>query len=126
MLGVTELGRTIVLEIARTDPERARGLMGRREVPLGTGMIFLFDELGDHPIWMFNCLTSLDLVWLDAERRVIHVETAAPPCAEPPCPSYDAPRPSRYVVEVGGGQAESLGLALGTRLMLTPDPRELR
>jgi len=50
-----------VLEIAATPEQRALGLMGRSEVPRGTGMIFLFDEPAREGFWMKNCLVALDI-----------------------------------------------------------------
>ncbi len=116
----TPSGASLVLEVARSDAERARGLMGRLEVPAGTGMFFLFDEVGRHPIWMFNCLTELDLIWLDEERRIVNLVERAPVCRAQPCPNYGSEFPSAYVIEVGPGQARELGLVPGGRVLLSP------
>src|ERR671933_2557521 len=52
------------VEVARTNPTRARGLMFRRELPSDHGMLFVFDETSNHAMWMHNTLIPLDLIYL--------------------------------------------------------------
>src|SRR4051794_41038727 len=48
-------GKTAVeVEIAATPASTERGLMWRRELPAGKGMLFIFDEVTDHSFWMKN------------------------------------------------------------------------
>ena len=44
----------VEIEVARTDEQRARGLMFRRDLPRDRGMLFIFDETSEHPFWMHN------------------------------------------------------------------------
>ena len=102
------------VEVARTDEQRARGLMFRRDLPHDSGMLFVFDETSEHPFWMRNTLIALDMIYLGDDRRVVGVvENAAP--------RTDSPRtvgkPSRYVVEVGGGEAAAHAVGPGTRVV---------
>jgi hypothetical protein len=114
----TPNGQTLSLEVRRSVGERARGMMGRRSVPPGTGMLFVFEEAGRHSFWMRGCLIPLDIVWLDARGEVVDVEANAPPCTDSPCPSYAPRAPASYVIEVGAGRAEPLGLVPGARVLL--------
>jgi uncharacterized membrane protein (UPF0127 family) len=95
-------------------------MMGRREAPAGTGMLFMFDHADPHTFWMFQCLIPLDIVWLDDSRTVIHVGESLPPCEGPAdsCPMYGPDRAARYVLEVAGGTARGLGIVPGARLLL--------
>ncbi len=116
----TPTGKVLLLEVMQTPAERARGMMGRSEVPPDSGMYFVFDVTGRHGFWMKNCLIPLDIVWLSEDLQVVHVERALPPCTEEPCPSWTPPVPARYVIEVGAGLAESYGLVPGARVLITP------
>jgi hypothetical protein len=109
----------VIAEIADTPARVARGLMFRREVPEGEGMIFVFPGRDLHVFWMKNTLVPLDMIWLDDDGAVVHVEASVPPCRADPCPSYGPPRLSRYVLEVRAGTAAREGLALGDRLRIS-------
>jgi hypothetical protein len=116
-------GRLIVAEIADTPERIQRGYMFRREVGDGEGMIFVFPEPGIHSFWMKNTLVPLDMLWLEEDGRVIHVEASVPPCRADPCPGYGPPRKARYVLEVRGGTAAREGLVIGDRVRISfPQP----
>ena len=102
----------VQVEVARTEEQRTRGLMFRRELGRDRGMVFIFDETSEHSFWMHNTLIPLDLIFLGEDRRVVGVVANA-------APQTDALRtvakPSRYVVEVSGGEAVAHGIGPGTR-----------
>src|SRR5262249_46661379 len=52
------------VELAVTDAERARGLMFRRELPEGQGMLFDFGRDQDIAMWMKNTFIPLDMVFI--------------------------------------------------------------
>lgn len=109
-------GKAVTAELAVTDAERARGLMFREKLLPDQGMLFVFEEEGFHSFWMKNTLIALDLVWLDAARRVIHIEADVPPCREDPCPTYGPKIPARYVLELKAGSAAAFGIKLYDQL----------
>lgn len=111
-------GETVTLEVAGTPEERERGLMFRPEVPRGTGMYFGYGIPDRSSFWMKNCLTALDIIWLDQRGVVVHLVEDVPPCREEPCPVYRTPVPASQVVELGPGEARRLGIAKGVRLIL--------
>jgi hypothetical protein len=99
-------GKVLQVEVMVKDEDRAMGLMFRPSLPLDKGMLFLFDGPPDfHTIWMKNCKFPIDILWLDEEKRVVHVGEAVPPCKEDPCPVYQPLRKASYVVELNAGQA---------------------
>lgn len=112
-------GRAFLAEIADTPEGRARGLMYRDRLEPGTGMVFIFEEPAPYSFWMKNTRIALDIVWLDRQARVVHIERQIPPCMEDPCPTYSPRRPAIGVLEVGGGQAD--GLRTGERLLMAAE-----
>jgi len=112
-------GRVVVAEIADTPYRMQYGYMFRKKVGVGEGMIFVYQAAGFPSIWMKNTLVPLDLVWLDADFKVAHVERAVPPCRKDPCPSYGSMRKANYVLEVQGGSIAPDQLALGDRLSVS-------
>lgn len=109
-------GGSVTAELALTDAERARGLMNRQTILPDQGMLFVFDEEAIHSFWMKNTLIPLDMLWLDKDRRIIHIEPNVPPCRADPCPSYGPPRPASYVLELKGGMAAVFGLKVHDQL----------
>jgi uncharacterized membrane protein (UPF0127 family) len=106
----------VQIEVVADDDTRAQGLMFRDRVPEGTGMLFVFPQSGDYPFWMKNTLVPLDMIWLDDQKRVVHVEPGVPPCKADPCPSYPPHAVAKYVLELGAGQAAKHRIVNGSTL----------
>lgn len=98
-------GRTLQAEVMIDPPDRARGLMFRDSLPEDRAMLFVFDDVGFHTIWMKDCRFPIDIVWLDEAQRVVHVAEAVPPCRKDPCPVYQPMQRAAYVVEMNARQA---------------------
>ena len=109
-------GKAVTAELAVTDEERQRGLMFRQKLASDQGMLFVFDGEDRYSFWMKNTLISLDILWLDKDRRIVHIARNVPPCEADPCPSYAPDRPGSYVLELAAGAAETYGLKLFDRL----------
>jgi uncharacterized protein len=117
-------GRSVTAELAVSDAQRARGLMNREMILADQGMLFVFDEEAVHSFWMKNTLVPLDMLWLDRDRTIIHIEREAPPCKADPCPSYGPGKPALYVLELKGGAAAAFGLKLHDKLDFLRPPRK--
>ena len=95
---------------------RALGYMDREHVGPEEGMLFVFEQVDRHGIWMKNCKFPIDIVWLDEDRRIVHVAESVPPCKADPCPAYEPLRRARYVLELNAGQARREGAVVGATL----------
>ena len=105
-------------EVARTLAERAQGLSGRPSLRPGVGMLFVFDSGRASTFWMKGMLFPLDIVWIDADWRVIQVTHEAavpsPDTSDQELPRYSAGAvPVRYVLEINAGVARELGIGPG-------------
>ncbi len=111
---------TFQVEIAQTATDRQQGLMFRRELPLDQGMLFI-QPPGPALFWMKNTYLSLDLLYFDADGRLLQIVAAAPPCTTPDCPIYPsiATAAVRYILEINAGEAARRGLQIGDRLQLS-------
>jgi hypothetical protein len=100
----------VEVEVAATPEARTRGLMWRRELPAGQGMLFLFPEESVQSFWMLNTLIPLDMLFIDSRRRIVGIVEQAEPR------TLDARTvgvPSQYVLEVPGGWARAQGVSRG-------------
>ena len=98
-------GKVLQVEVMVKDEDRQMGLMFRPSLPENRGMLFRFAGPDFHGIWMKNCKFPIDILWLDAERKIVHVQEAAPPCTKEPCAIYSPLHRAVYVVELNFGQA---------------------
>lgn len=113
-------GRRITVEIADDNAERTRGLMFRDRLEPGTGMVFVHTDEDMLAYWMKNTKIPLDILYFDAQRRLVSV-SHAPPCSlGDRCPPYPSSGPALYVLELNAGEASALGAEAGDTLTLGP------
>ena len=101
------------VELATNDAERARGLMFRKELPEGQGMLFDFEH--DQPVafWMHDTYISLDMIFIGGDGRIVRIADNTQPLSDRLIPSG---APARAVLEVIAGTARKLGIAPGDRV----------
>jgi len=102
------------VELATTDGTRAKGLMFRRALPKSQGMLFLYDQPQDIGMWMRNTYIPLDMIFIDADRRVHRIETHTEPFSMKIIPSGG---PVAAVLELNAGQADEIGLKPGDEVV---------
>ena len=90
--------------VARTDAERELGLGGRDSLSPETGMLFVFDHAEKYGFWMKDMKFAIDIVWLDENLRVVHVENSLLPETYPKI--FSPGENSRFVLEVAAGIAQ--------------------
>jgi len=102
-----------VVELSTNDAERSRGLMFRKELPEGRGMLFDFER--DQPVafWMHNTLISLDMIFIRGDGSILRIAENTEPLSDRLIPSGG---PARAVLEVIAGTARKLGIAPGDRV----------
>jgi len=107
-------GRTIQVETATTNVELLRGLMFRSALAPDRGMLFVYPHPDRYQTVMYQVLIPLDIIWLDAERRILEIDENAPPCGTQAskCTKYGS-HLSAYALEIGGGMARKNGLQVG-------------
>ena len=103
----------VVVEVARTDEERRRGLMYRQNLAPDAGMLFLFEEDEIHSFWMKNTLIPLDMIFIRKDGTVAGVVESAEPKT---LTGRTVGKQSRHVLEVNGGFARAHGIGEGTRV----------
>ena len=110
-------GREILAQVAETPEKQVVGLFFTEELPPGRGMLLAYREEDSHLTWTKNIHFPVDLIWLDRDRRVIHVEENVPPCKSDPCPAYGPEEPiALYVLQTAPGVARDNDLLPGADL----------
>jgi uncharacterized membrane protein (UPF0127 family) len=108
----------IVVEIADTPAARAAGLSNRDDLHGVDGMLLKWGGAGRHPIWMAGMKFPLDLIWIDADGRVLAVAPNVPPCRTEPCTLFEPEGTATAVavLELRAGGAAERRLAAGVRV----------
>ncbi len=112
-------GKVLQTEVMVKDEDRQMGLMFRPSLAEDHGMLFVFEHLGFHRIWMKNCKFPIDILWLDENKKVVHLAEGVPPCREDQCPDYGPLQRAAYVVELNAGQARRENAVIGSVLGFT-------
>jgi hypothetical protein len=104
---------TFAVEMAVTPEEQAKGLMFRRGLPEGQGMLFDFHREQPAAFWMKNTYVPLDMIFIRADGRILRIAENTVPLSETLVRSGG---PVRAVLEVVAGTAQKLGIAPGDRV----------
>ena len=111
---VTKTGvHSFSVEVVDNDADRAKGLMHRRSLPEGTGMLFDFHREQDVSFWMQNTYIPLDMIFIRADGRIHRIAENTVPHSLEQVPSRG---PVRGVLEVIAGTSRKLGMAPGDRV----------
>lgn len=113
-------GNPIAAEIAETIFERSRGLSGRQSIGSGEGMLFLFDTVEPHAMWMKDMEFPIDILWIK-NSIVVDIEESARP--EPGIPDasltrYGPDGAAELVLELPAGFAKMHGILIGDEVTL--------
>lgn len=112
---VTDRGRfAFTVELATTKAQQEWGLTGRESLAPDAGMLFVLATVRPVNMWMKEALIPLDMLFADAEGRIVTIEHEAAPRSTRLIPSG---APVRAVLEVGAGTARRLGIKAGDRLV---------
>lgn len=133
---VTIDGRVFTLELAADEQTRVRGLAMRETIEPDGGMLFSFRNSTLRRFVMRDCLTSIDIIFLDASGRVTrtHHMPVEPPRAEDGSegevgdslnreyharlPTYSSRYSAKYAIELAGGTLEQIEVGAGDRIEL--------
>ena len=101
------------VEMATTEDEKSKGLMYRRELADGKGMLFDFSPEQQISMWMKNTYISLDMIFIRADGRILRIAENTEPLSTKIISSRG---PARAVLEVVAGTAQKYGIRPGDRV----------
>jgi uncharacterized protein len=101
------------VEMATTDKEREAGLMYRKELADGKGMLFDFSPEQEVSMWMKNTYIPLDMIFIRADGTILRIAENTEPLSTRIIPSNGL---AKGVLEVIAGTAQKYGIAPGDRV----------
>jgi len=99
-------------QVAANPAQRATGLMFRREMPQGEGMLFIFEEASPQCFWMKNTLLPLTAAFVADDGTIVNLEDMKPQTTDSHCST----QPVRYVLEMNQGWFAKKGIKAGFKL----------
>jgi uncharacterized membrane protein (UPF0127 family) len=97
------------VEIANTDEQREYGLMHRKSLDDGKGMLFVFERDQILSFWMKNTLIPLSIAFISADGRILEIHDMEPQDTR----SIHSSRSARYALEVPQGWFNRAGVSVG-------------
>lgn len=106
-------GTVFRVDVADTSELRQKGLSGRPSLGTDEGMLFIFDTDNYWSFWMKDMRFPIDIIWLDKDKQVVHIEHNVQLDVEPYA-DYTSPDLARYVLEVAAGRARQANIRIGS------------
>ena len=113
----------VAVEIADTPRARQQGLMHRKHLEDGRGMLFFMEKVRVHSFWMKNTLIPLDILFLSPEGDIVGIVENAEPMTLTP---RRVANPSLDVLEVPGGWCQKHAVSAGDRVELSAARNPIR
>lgn len=109
-----QLGGTMFsARVATTDEEKTKGLSGTPSLAEGEAMLFVYDHDDKWSIWMKEMRYPIDIVWLNKDKKVVHIVKNAPPESYP-YESFTPKEDARYILELAAGTTSKRSIVIGT------------
>ena len=119
-INVTVNGVHLVADLAITGEQRTKGLAVKDSLAENESMLFYFPKANEYAFWMKDMKFPIDIIWLDTDRKVIHVEHSLDPCDSDACPLYKPEGKTQYVLETVAGFAKKYNVTEGTIVEFDP------
>ncbi len=104
-------GKTFNVEIADTKNLTEKGLSGHLPLASNEGMFFVFKKADIYGFWMKEMLFAIDIIWLDQDFKIVHMEKDVKPETYPKI--FYPSGPAMYVLEIASGESDKLALKIG-------------
>jgi hypothetical protein len=104
----------LTVEVVVTRRQQAQGLMHRRRLGRDAGMLFIYQPPQHVTMWMKNTLIPLDMLFIAPDGRVVKIAQRTVPMSVESIPSGGR---ITAVLELNGGTASRLGIAVGDRIL---------
>lgn len=79
------------------------------------GMFFIFEKEGSYNFWMKNMNFALDIIWIDADKKIVDIRENNQPCKES-CKSLIPAGQAKYALEVNAGFIKKNKIKIGEQV----------
>ena len=104
------------VEVVDTIETRAKGLMGRKELAVDSGMLFVYPSPQPLSFWMKNTLIPLSIAFIDEHLKIVKILDMDVPENEQDLPLYTCMKLCKYALEVQQGWFKNNGIHIGSKI----------
>lgn len=117
---------SVEVSYADSNEEIKRGLSGVESLKDREGKLFYFPREGYYKMWMKDMLIPIDIIWINDELKVVHVEENVRPESYPA--TYTSTQPARFVLEMNAFFSREYGVRTGSQVTIPAAdlPEDLR
>ena len=109
----------IQAKIADDSKERHAGLADYSSLPLGEGMLFVFDKSAPYVFWMKDVEFAIEIIWIDENKKIVDIAPNVPPepdKGEKELTRYKPKSDAKYVLEINAGLSALHNLQIGDQV----------
>src|SRR5215203_4597234 len=104
-------------DVPITSELMSKGLAVKNQLKENEAMLFIFEESAKHSFWMKDMKFPIDIIWLDSDGKIVHIEENLEPCPLVfVCPGYAPNADSQYVLETVAGFTQRHNISVGTNI----------
>ena len=116
LLPLTIKGKTIKVEVVRTEKEKEKGLMFRERMGKDEGMLFVYERQERLSFWMKNTRLPLSIAFIDKKGKIVDIQDMEPFSLR----THASSSPAKYALETNQGWFKRNGIHVGDSVNLPP------
>jgi uncharacterized membrane protein (UPF0127 family) len=107
----------LIADLAITNDQQVKGLDVKDQLKENEGMLFVEKQPAKYDFWMRGMKFPIDIIWLDSNRTVIHIEHNLQPCvSDLHCPLFTPDKDALYILETVAGFSQKHNVKIGTHM----------
>jgi len=104
-------GSVINVAVADTPALREKGLSKREILRDDEGMIFVFDTIDRHTMWMKDMYFPIDIIWLDENFKIVDIHKSVSISSYPN--TFQPSTGAGFAIEANAGYSNRHGVKVG-------------
>ena len=114
---VTVEGFVLNADVPVSNELFTKGLAVKNQLKENEAMLFIFDDPAKHPFWMKDMKFPIDIIWLDSDGKVVHIEKNLQPCVSVLIyTKYSPNTDSQFVLETVSNFTQRHNISIGTNI----------
>lgn len=118
-INLTAGSLNILVKVADTRDKRQKGLADRDELPIGEGMLFVFEKSDSWGIWMKDMNFPIDIIWIGQDKKIVDIAQNAlpePDKDDEELKIYKPKEQAKYILEINAGLSALNNLRIGDQV----------